>query len=303
MMNFDEYVENIVDEIRARADKKYQIQRNEVTKNNGVKLTGIAVMAEKGGPCIYLDEFYREYDSGEMEFGETVDEIYNMIMENLDALSSIDVSYLSEWETVRGSIHARLINAGKNKEMLDRVPHRMFLDLAVVYYAVVVELEDHGTGTMLINNGYMEQWGQLEDSLYRQAIENMRAEGKPFFRDMDTVICGLLLQEDVDLLCDDASKLDAKLYVLSNQRRKYGAAEILDNNILQMIADKIGDGFIVLPSSVHEVIIVPPKNEMEYGKLADMVREVNDSQVAVEERLSYHIYVYSGNEGTLKIVI
>lgn len=303
MMNFEEYVENVLNEIQTRADKKYHIQREEVVKNNGRKLTGIVFMAERGGPCVYLDDFYSGYEKGEMEFGETVDEIYHMFTENRDAVRGIDLSALLEWETIRGSIHAKLVNAGQNKEMLDTVPHRIFLDLAVVYYAVVGEFEGQGTGTVLIRNGQMEQWGQEEDSLYRQAMENMRAEGKPFFRDMETVICGLVLQENVDVSFNEVPQPGTKMFVLSNCRRQFGAAEILDKSTLQMIADKIGDGFIVLPSSVHEVIILPPEDKTEYGKLADMVREVNDMEVMKEERLSYHVYVYSGNENALKIAV
>ena len=69
-----------------------------------------------------------------------------------------------------------------------------------------------------------------------------------------------------------------------------------------MIADRVGDGFIVLPSSLHEMIVLPPKAESEYERLADMVREVNDTQVDIEERLSYHVYMYSRDEEALQIV-
>lgn len=302
-MNFEEYVESVLNEIRARADKKYDIKRKDMPKNNGVKLTGIAFTTEKGGPCVYLDDFYREYENGRMKLSETVDRIYNIFMESLDALHGIDLSGFSKWKTVKGSIHAKLVNAEQNKDMLDTVPHRMFLDLAVLYYAVVGESEDRQTGTILINNNHMEQWGQKEGDLYRQAMENMRAAGEPFFRDMQTVICGLLLQDDADALCDEKLQPDAKLYVLTNRRKWFGAAEILDKSTLQMIADKIGDGFIVLPSSVHEIIILPPKDRTEYGKLADMVREVNDTQLVEEERLSYHVYEYNRNEELLKIAV
>lgn len=58
----------------------------------------------------------------------------------------------------------------------------------------------------------------------------------------------------------------------------------------------------MLPSSVHETIVLPPKDEEEYRRLADMVREVNDTDVDVEERLSYHVYVYSRDEEALQIV-
>lgn len=92
------------------------------------------------------------------------------------------------------------------------------------------------------------------------------------------------------------------MYILTNHRRCFGAAEILDKKTLRTIADQIGDRFIVLPSSVHETIVLPPKEEAEYRRLADMVREVNDTQVDVEERLSDHVYVYSRDEEMLKIV-
>lgn len=301
-MDFEEYTVKALDAVQARTDKKYHVRKKEVVKNNGVKMTGIAFMSEKIGPCVYLDDFYRAYKKGEMGFDETVDRIYGMFMDSLDAIHDIDLSAFLEWDTVRGNIYAKLVNAGKNEEMLDAVPHRMFLDLMVVYYAVVGEFENYATGTVLINNKHMEEWGKEEDSLYRQAMENMRTEGKPFFKDMETVICGFLLEEEVDILCDKEPQPDTKMYVLSNCRRQFGAAEILDQGTLQKIADKIGDGFIVLPSSVHETIVLPPKNETEYGKLAEMVREVNDTQLMEEECLSYHVYVFNRNEDTLQIV-
>ena len=67
-------------------------------------------------------------------------------------------------------------------------------------------------------------------------------------------------------------------------------------------ADKIGDGFIVHTRTVHDTIELPTREEAEYKRLEDMVREVNDTQVDAEERLSYHVYVYSRDEEVLKIV-
>ena len=93
------------------------------------------------------------------------------------------------------------------------------------------------------------------------------------------------------------------MYVLTNCRKFFGASEILDKNTLHSIADKIGDGFILLPSSVHEVIILPPQNEKEYGKLAEMVQEVNMTQVSVEEQLSDHVYVYCRSKDALQIAV
>ena len=83
------------------------------------------------------------------------------------------------------------------------------------------------------------------------------------------------------------------MYILTNRCKRFGAAEMLDKNTLRMITGQIGDGFIVLPSSVDETIVLPPKDGTEYEALVEMVRDINDTEVDADERLSYHVYVYS----------
>lgn len=302
MMGFDEFTENILKEIRARAGGSFHAMKQDVVKNNNVKLTGIAVMNEGAaiGPCVYLDWFYREYGSGGMKFSEAADEIYRLLIKHRDDMQGIDMSDFLGWETAKGNIYAKLVNAGQNEGELQKIPHRMFLDLAVVYYAVAVETAEQEIGTVLIRNEHMEWWGQGEADLYRAAMKNMRADGGADFASMETVVKRMM--PGIALPFEKrGQQRDTGMYVLTNRRKRYGAAEILDRNTLRMIADQVGDGFIVLPSSVHETIVLPSKNETEYGWLADMVREVNDTQVDAEERLSYHVYVYSRDEGTLKI--
>ena len=81
------------------------------------------------------------------------------------------------------------------------------------------------------------------------------------------------------------------LYVLTNDTKSNGAAEILNDNVRQELADKIGD-FYVLPSSVHETLIIPKSEDMDRMQLEQMVRDVNETQVIPEERLSNHVYEY-----------
>lgn len=303
MMSFEEFAENVVKEIRAKVGGAFQIKEHNVIKNNNVKRAGIAVMKneEDIGPCVYLDEFYREYESDGMRFDEIVDEVYRLIMKHKDddALE-FDISGFKKWETVRENVYAKLINAEQNKELLEEIPHRAFMDLAVVYYAVARDSAREDIGTILIYNGHMEMWGQEEENLYQTAMMNMRADGEADFTDIRTIVERIT---DISFTKEDSSNSrDTDMYVLTNDRKCFGAAEILDKKTMRMIADQIGDGFIVLPSSVHETIVLPPNDEEEYRRLADMVRAVNDTQVEAEERLSDHVYVYSRDEETLKIV-
>ena len=301
-MSFEEFTGNVVKEIRVKMGDAFQIGKREVTKNNNVKLTGIAVMKEGAdiGPYIYLDEFYREYESGGMKSDEIVNEVCRLILKHLEDVPDVDISGFCDWETVHGDIYPKLVNAEQNKGLLEKIPHRDFLDLAVVYYAVARDHTKEESGTILIHNGHMEIWGQEEEDLYQTALMNMRADGEADLITLETIIkriAGITFPKK-----DGNASHDTDMYILTNRHRRFGAAEILDKKTLRTIADKVGDGFIVLPSSLHETIILPPKDAKKYDGLAKMVREVNDTQVDREERLSYHVYVYSRDEDTLEIV-
>lgn len=304
MMGFEEFIENVLEAIRVKVGGTFQVKKHDVIKNNNVKRTGIDVIknGEDIGSCVYLDEFYREYESDGMRFDEIVDEVYRLIMKHKDddALE-FDISGFKKWETVRENVYAKLINAEQNKELLEEIPHRAFMDLAVVYYAVARDSAREDIGTILIYNGHMEMWGQEEKTLYQTAMINMRADGEADLAAIETVIKRIAPEITFPSVPCNVP-WDTRMYILTNCHKRFGAAEILDKKTLRMIADKVGDRFIVLPSSVHETIVLPPKDETEYEWLAAQVREVNDTQVDIEERLSYHVYVYSRDEEALQIV-
>lgn len=304
MMGFEEFIENVFEAIRVKAGGAFQIKKHDVIKNNNVKRTGINVMKseEDIGSCVYLDELYREYETAGMRFEEIVDEVYRLIVKHEEEAPDVDISGFRNWETVHGDIYAKLINAEQNKELLEKIPHRAFMDLAVVYYAVARDSAREDIGTILIYNGHMEMWEQDEENLYQTAMMNMRADGEADLATIETIVKRIVPDFIFPAASDNAPR-NTSMYILTNRSKRFGAAEILDKRTLRMIADKVGDRFIVLPSSLHETIVLPPKDETEYGRLADMVREVNDTDVDVEERLSYHVYVYSRDEEALQIVV
>ena len=101
MMSFEEFAENVVKEIRAKVGGAFQIKEHNVIKNNNVKLTGIAVVKEEAdiGPCVYLDEFYREYESDGMKFDENVDEVCRLVLKHEeDDELDFDISGFKSWE-------------------------------------------------------------------------------------------------------------------------------------------------------------------------------------------------------------
>lgn len=295
MMEFQEFVDAVFRDVEEKAAGEFKVQVHDTVKNNGTRLTGIVAVKGNGGPCVYLDECYKEYQDGKMQYGEIVDEVFCQLADNRNALQGIDIEKFKKWENIQGNVRAKLVNTKRNQEQLKTVPHRMFLDLTVVYYVMVIERGEE-IGMFLIHHGHMEAWGKDEEALYQTAMKNMRVDGDADFFSMETLIkqiCGTLPTDRWQ---------DTGMYILTNRRKRFGASELLDKGTLRMMADQMGDGFIVLPSSIHECIVLRPRVPSKYEDLAYMVRAVNDAEVSEEDRLSNHVYAYSQNEDMLKIV-
>lgn len=219
-------------------------------------------------------------------------------MEHCNDLDGVDMRVLWDWETAKSHIRAKLVNREMNHELLKKVPCRDFLDLAVIYYVTMDGLMEDGTAAFTVSDKNMEVWKKEEDDLYQMAVSNMRLDGKPIFEDMEEILWGMMPGGG----CPFTSRaLNIRMYVLTNSGKVFGAAELLDGDTLKGIGDKLGSDFAVLPSSLHESIIVPADMRASYQELASIVRSVNMESVAMEERLSDHVYLYERGEGVLKI--
>ena len=205
---------------------------------------------------------------------------------------------LWDWEAAKTHIRAKLVNREMNHEFLKKVPCRDFLDLAVVYYVTLDGLLEGANGAFTVSDKNMEVWKKGEDDLYEMAVSNMRLDGKPVFEDMEKIIHHIMPDAIFDL---GVGIPKFRSYVLTNPQKVFGAVELLDGDTLKGIGDKLGSDFAVLPSSLHESIIVPADMRVSYQELASIVRSVNMESVAMEERLSDHVYLYERGEGVLKI--
>lgn len=296
-MEMKQFAENVLAVVREKADGKFSAWVIEREKNNGVMLTGITTKSPACSiePCIYLDDYYKAFRSGEISVDEAADTIYNNIMDHKKQIPDINVKDFLQWDSIKGFIYPKIINEEMNRSQLAEMPHRSFLDLAVVYYVKVME-DRNGVGTILIHSEHMKLWGQDENVLYEVSLNNMNESGDMLFEDILNFVPQCLLFDRTEQIPDNF-----KMYVLTNRSKCFGAARILDSVLVEKINQQIGD-FIVLPSSIHEVIIMPnPRNTDDYCGLAAMVREINNQTVNPDERLSDHVYTYSRQNGELKL--
>jgi hypothetical protein len=214
---------------------------------------------------------------------------------------NVDMRYFLDFENVRDKLVYKLVNTEKNRELLEDVPHVEFLDLSIVFQCLVSS-EENSTASILVHNAHSKLWEVSTMELYKAARDNTQKLMGYEVKSMDDIITEMMLNNEVEDWGDDGMKVlssGTPMYVLTNKTRIDGAACIVYPDLLDDFAYSIGSSFYVIPSSVHEVILVPAQGMDEAGELKRMIREVNDTQVKVEEILSYSLYYFDKDESKL----
>lgn len=279
----------------------------EVMKNNGLVLTGITIFT-KGcniSPTIYVDKMFEEYLRG-----ASLDDLIKVFVqcyESADLHSNFDVSYMKDFDKAIDKICFKLVNAERNSELLKKVPHVMFNDLAVIFYILVENGDrDHGTATILVNNDIMNTWGiEYTNEFYENAKYNTQTLLPATVTDLTDVV-KMLAEDDesFNLIEDMDVEVSAPMYVASNISRVNGCSVMLYDGVLKEFSKKVGSDLYILPSSVHEVILVPCNKciDMELNTMLDMVRDINATEVRQDEFLSNHIYKYTYEADTIEML-
>lgn len=298
-MEYREFLENVRKEVESRYDSNVSVTLNHVMKNNGTELDGITIMEKDKNiaPTIYINSFYDRYREG-VSLKAVVSEIIRIYNQNKNSIN-INADYFESYENVRKTIVYKLVNYQKNKKLLEDVPYKRVLDLAVVFYCLI-EQRKGVSATALIHNEHLRIWNVTEDEIYNDALKNTPVLLAGSIVPMSKIlseIAGTAPVDNDEKVCEYTG--EDILYVLTNSSRVNGAACILYDNLLKKFANDVHSDLYILPSSVHEVIIVPKKNAFDKSELADMVREVNEQGVSQDEILSDNVYEYNRKNGLI----
>lgn len=293
-MEYKEFVEYIKMNAGYIAGEGGNITINHVIKNNGCEMDGLVIM-EKGkdiAPTIYLDSFYELYTNGEniKNIIRQIEVIYEQNKNNV----TFDVNILKHFDTIKDKIVYKVVNYRSNEKLLEQVPHKRILDLAVVFYCLL-DNEYGRSATALIYNNNLKNWNVTIDDVYKAALKNTPDLLHSKISSMAALFekCGVNVDgEEVDL----KDYVPSDMYMLTNESKLNGAACILYENVLYDFAQKLGADLYILPSSVHEVILLPKLSMFEKDELVNMVKEVNTEGVAADEVLSDHVYEYNRTE-------
>lgn len=294
-MDFNVFTDNIVNVLQQRMGHEYDVKVTKVTKNNDIELTGVVLMKESDNlsPTIYLDGLFEEYQDGAY-IEDLAEQIIRLYKEQLPA-GRLDMDFFRNFEQVKDRIFYKLVSYNKNRKMLEKLPYYKWNDLAIIFYYAMEE-ERIGRASITIHHQHLKMWEQSMDTLYAVAQENMKKSMPELLVSMKD-----LLEETTGLKMGEDTYLP--MYVLTNQEKVYGAAAMLYSEHMKKLAERWQTDLLILPSSIHEVLLLPDDGQNEYAFYRQMVEEVNTTQVEPEEVLSYSLYRYCREKAEIEEIL
>lgn len=288
------------------ADTGYEFDIKEVNKENDLTLLGITVTSKESiiSPCVYVERAYDDYLKNRCCLYQIVDDLSGFIMKQLNSLPTINAEELITREYIKDNIIPTLINTEANAELLQNLVSKQYSDLSVIY-RINVTNDVMGSGTIKVSPQILERAGISIDELDKMAMANLKKkEGfnvKSLEYMLGKILGGSSVDEAMNLPAVELSEIksaDSPMYVVVNNSGVFDSNVLLQEEELKRIAAVVEEDYVIIPSSVHEVLLVLGQTE-NIEELNSMVREVNETQVSREDRLSDHVYVFSLKEGKL----
>ncbi len=299
VMELKEFTKKICKAMERELGEECRVQLREVPKNNGVVLHGLLLFSGERNviPTIYLETFWEAYEGG-VTFAEIVDRLVEIYRREACA-KSIDMDFFREFDKVKDRICYRLVGKKDNEGLLADVPHVGYLDLAICFF-YAYSGEELGEGSILIHHSHAEMWNTNTSELLELAGKNT-----PILFPARSFSMEELLGEAEDELTQEEYQdflHSVPMKILSNEKKNQGAGCLLYEGVLESMAREYNGDFYLLPSSIHETIVLPDNGAESAESLRRMVYEVNRSQVLPEEVLSDSLYYYSRERKRLEIV-
>ena len=301
MMNRKEFYEYVKDNVKAYLPKSYEegeIKLQEVEKNNGLKLTGITIPNgdQRIVPTIYLDSLYQEYINGK-DADSCVGDVADRRIEAQGKAEFLDMGVpdILDYEKMKDKLQVRICDKEWNTDRLaDKVvtEHGDF----AAYYAVNLEENGEGISSIPVTVSLMNEWGVSVEQIQADAMMADRNRGVVLMN-MNEIIKSMIFGEEPENLLNE--KLDIEtmrepMFCLTNAQKMNGASLLLQEDIRKQIGECLGSDYFVLPSSIHEVLILPDNGLFEVPELNAMVKEVNETQVERQEQLSDKVQFCDG---------
>lgn len=307
MMNYKEFKTVILEQLGRelkKSEPKVEIKLSKMMKNNDVILEALMLADERTAtPTIYLNDLYEDYKKG-TNIGELI-EIIIGANKNFTFSSEFDFDKIMDWNYIKDKVIFKIGGEINNQNIKNDSPTRRKNNMIISYH-VSISSQDGQQGSCRITNEFMDKIGVNENQLFEVATINTPRMFPVHFSAMENLRDemigndGKVKAKNTDLQYQIMDiDINEPLFVLTNDYGVEGASTICYPEVLSDIADKFGENIFILPSSIHEVILVPESRGIPIENLKKMVVSINATQVKILERLTDDVYVYDKERSQL----
>lgn len=306
-MDWELFQETVRRKVQERMGEGILVENTWVEKNNQVVCAGIGIRRE-GHPMkavANLEAYYGQYQSGNMEIEEVVKDLCRILEIHRESFTGGEER--PDYQKVKDKILFCLVNREKNQKLLEEIPHLPFLDMAIIFRLLLGENEGGQLDAFIHWETCRNCPGDARD-WFIQARENMLQRYPPRLKSIEDIMreiakSRLAKEGGGELPPDlfDGGEGSVPMYVLSNRQGIRGAGALLYPDVLRAFADSWGSDVIILPSSIHEVILVPYEEGLDVCWMREMVRNINRAEVPPEDWLSDQVYRYQREKDAITI--
>ena len=284
-MDFQEFCKELKHRIEEKMGKEVKVFERKM--NNSVVTHGFYVVDPDMSisSILYFENWYKRFQGG-YDMETIVNDIIKIIEEDrVTTAGNSIVDNLTNFGIVKNNIIYCLVNYEMNKERLNGYIYERFLDLAKVYY-VNMTLTDRSMGKVMIRKEMLRIWDVSAEEVKQCGDENTPR--------LYPVQCLNLQQNSLGDETDDEGK-SLKMILVSNVTMHEGAGVMVYPDVMKKLAD-----LFIIPSSVHEVLVVP-YSEGEEETLLSMIKDVNSSDIKRDAVLSNSLYVYQRSRNIISL--
>ncbi len=296
-MDYNEFLFRAQEDLAAAMPEKV-ITRETVNKLQGVSYEGLAVRQEGTSVAVMLnmEAMFARMEGG-ADYRQVLSDMLNIVDNNSVDISQKEMDFISDYNQIRNRLTVDLVGQDLNRDRLKDIPHFDMADLSVVYR---IDLTDEmermdGRTSVLVTNQLLERYGVSPEQLHQDAVENASRQEPAVVRSMGMVLAGMdamppLKEEDIP-----------PLLVATNPSMTFGASVVAYPGFMEKAAEQFQGNFFILPSSVHEVLLLKDDGKADYRDLEAMVYQINRTEVEPQERLSDHVYHYDSREKVFEL--
>ena len=291
------FLDEIADKLQAIQNPfsgQIRVNVKDVEKANGMSYRGIEVsdLQTGMGVTVNMDKHYKMYLGG-----KSVDEIADLVQQQVaDAFEKrpdVDMSRLNDYESHCSNVMMEAVSREKNAEYLQKIPHFDMADISIIYRLNVGRDRSHDIGVVTVDNQLLNSMGVSQDQFQKDVFEQVLAGEPPILKSLTEVIGASFI--------GDGPEPEGGLFLATNRDALYGASVIAIPGFLDQAAEKLGGSFYILPSSIHEVLLLKNDEAVDIQEMERMVQEINEAIVVPEEQLSDRVYHYDAQEKVFEL--